>query len=334
MTEETSVADKGITDAPLAGDIKNLIMSLRGMQIMLDSDVARLYGYETKYINRAASRNIDRFPPEFRFQLTGEGTQQVLRFHFGTSNDKDNDEFLRFQNGTSSRRGTETTAQHGGKRYRPFVYTEHGVIALAGVLRNDTAVHASIAITKAFVEMRKIIATNRYVFDQITDINSKLLNHDSMLFEQRSKIDHILAILSEPETSSQWLFFKGQFYDAFKLTIGIIRQAKNKITVIDNYVDNSVLEMLSNKKAQVQVTIITANPSRLSKQHLDKFIAQHGETTVVTSKDFHDRFIILDNKEVYVFGGSLKDLGKRCFGVFKSEDSEELLKRVNNIVST
>ena len=128
------------------------------------------------------------------------------------------------------------------------------------------------------------------------------------------------------------MFYRGQFYDAYVLVIDIIKQAKNSITLIDNYADNSVLEMLSNKKARVPVTIITAHQQMLSQQHLNKFEAQHGAIKVVANKDFHDRFIILDEKEVFVFGGSFKDLGSKCFGVFKSEDCEELLKRVSDIV--
>ena len=345
MVEKENTNTTGIVPAPPVVDIKDLILTIRGVQVLLDSDVARLYGYETKAINQAASRNKKRFPPEFRFQLANEEADWVLRFQNGTLNDQEgesssrsqivtlnSDTNLRSQIVTSSHADTEASVQHGGKRYRPFVYTEMGIGMLSGILKNDIAVQVSIGIMKAFVEMRKIMATNRLLFEQITDINNKLLQHDNKLLEQDARIDDILALLSEPETSKQWIFYKGQFYDAFKLVIGFIQQAKTSITIIDNYADDSMLGMLGHKKAKAHASIITANPDKLSQEHLNKFIAQHGQVKVVVNKDFHDRFVILDDKEVYVFGASFKDLGNKCFGVFKSEDSGELLARVNSLI--
>ena len=307
-TEEVSDHITMIPAIPSATNIKDLIFTMRGVQVLLDSDVAMLYGYETKGINKAVSRNLERFPQEFRFQLTVHEAEHLLRFQNGTSKD-----------GTSK--------DHGGRRYRPFVFTEYGVIALAGVLRNETATQTSIRIIKAFVEMRKLINSNRNVFAKIASIDNKLSEHDR-------KFDEVFDLLQQPEPVRQSIFFKGQFYDAFKLVVDIIRQAKSTVTIIDNYVDNSVFDLFSNKQQNVKATIITANTSKLSKHCLDKFAAQHGKVQIVANRDFHDRFIILDNKEVYVFGASLKDLGNKCFAVFKIEDSDELVARVSKLIQS
>ena len=147
-------------------------------------------------------------------------------------------------------------------RFRPYVYTEMGIGMLSGILKNDTAIQISIGIMKAFVEMRRTIAANKFVFEQIIDIKSKLLFHENKLLEHGERIEDILSLLSEPETSKQWLFFNGQFFDAFKLVIDIIRQAKTSVLIIDNYIDNSVLEILEHKKADVTISIITAYPDK------------------------------------------------------------------------
>jgi len=297
-----------------AVDIKDLILTIRGKQVLLDNDVARLYGYEVKRINETAARNKKRFPEHFRFQLTHSEAQEVLRLQPAiTNSDKAH---MRSQIATASKRNV---------RYRPYAYTEQGIGMLAGLLKNETAIQVSIGIMDAFVEMRTFINANRDVFQKIVSIDNKLMEHDK-------KFDEVFDLLHQPGVFKQSLFFKGQFYDAFKLVASIIQQAKTRITIIDNYIDSSVLEMLSKKQAQVLVTIITANPNRISEQYLCRFAAQYGIVKVIANRDFHDRFIILDNKEVYVFGGSLKDLGNKCFGVFKSEDSEELLIRVSSIV--
>jgi len=335
-----------ITSDPQNANIKDLIFTIRGVQVMLDSDVAMLYGYETKAINLAAKRNIDRFPPEFRFQLTvgelrdcsrfqnetlngDEEADEILKSQFATSNSTSN---LRFQSETSSLNNDAQMEKRGGRRYLPYVYTEQGIGMLSGILKNDTAIQVSIGIMNAFVEMRKIITANRFVFEQISNINNKLIQHDNELSSQSIKINEILNLLNRPETNKQWIFYKGQFYDAFTLVIELIEKATTSIIVIDNYADNSVLDMLANKKAGATVIIITANPGKLSIQHINKFTAQYGKVNVVASKEFHDRFIILDEKEIYAFGASLKDLGNKCFEVSKIEDETRFLSYVQGII--
>lgn len=178
-------------------DIKNLIYTIRGKQVMLDSDVARLYHYETKNINKAVKRNIERFPEDFCFQLTEEEFQ-TLRFQFGTS--KQNEEF------------------RGGRRYLPYVFTEQGIAMLAGVLKNDIAVKVSINIIKSFIEMRKILAVNGQLFERLTNVEYKLLEHDK-------KFDKVFDQLQNEENIKQKIFFEGQIYDAYSLIIDIIKKA-------------------------------------------------------------------------------------------------------------
>ena len=247
-------------------NIKNLILTVRDVQVLLDSDVAILYGYETKSINLAARRNIDRFPSEFRFQLTSEEAARILKSQTVTSSEK---EILKFHFETSSYENNMSAKTHGGRRKLPYVYTEHGIIMLAGILRNKTAVEVSINITKAFVEMRRFINTNRDVFAKMVSIDNKLLEHDL-------KFDEVFDLLQQPEVIRQNIFFKGQFYDAFTLVNGVIK--------------------------------------------------------IIASNDFHDRFIILDHKEVYAFGASLKDLGKKCFEVSKSEDPARFISYMKGII--
>ncbi|GHU64387.1 hypothetical protein AGMMS49983_10000 [Clostridia bacterium] len=348
-------------------DIKDLILTIRGTQVLLDSDVARLYGYETKAVNQAASRNKKRFPPEFRFQLTNEEVDAlyhagVLRSQIATAND---DENLKSQFVTSSSGGI---VGHGGdmrsqivtapnlrsqivtsssasnlrsqivtanvkSRYLPYAYTEQGIGMLSGLLRNDTAIQVSIGIMNAFVEMRKILSANRYVFERISDMDNKLIEHDHALVLQGAKIDEILALLNEPETNKQWIFYKGQFYDAYGLVIDLFKRATNSIIVIDNYADDSILEMLTKKRSGVSVTIITFKIFRLTPLHLRKFANQYGSVTVAESKDFHDRFIIIDENEVYALGASIKDLGNKCFEISKNEDTMHFIRYVKNVIS-
>ena len=254
-------------------DIKNLIYTIRGKQVMLDSDVAMLYKYTTKNINKAMKRNIDRFPEDFCFQLT-ELEIENLRFHFGTSSlEKEN---------------------YGGRRYLPYVYTEQGISMLAGVLKNEIAVQVSINIMRAFVEMRKFIATNGQVFQRLTNVEYKLLEHDK-------KFDQVFNELQKDKETEfkQKIFFDGQIYDAYSLIIDIIKTAKNKILIIDNYIDDSILKMLQKKNKDVEVVILTSQNSDLTKLDIQKFNKQYPTLKIARINKFHDRFIVIDNKELY-----------------------------------
>ena len=258
-------------------NIKNLIYTIRGKQVMLDSDVAMLYHYETKNINKAMKRNIERFPEDFCFQLT-EKEVENLRFQFGTSSlEKEN---------------------YGGRRYLPYVYTEQGISMLAGVLKNEIAIQVSISIIRAFIEMRRFILLNGQVFQEIDDIKGQLLEHDK-------KFDEVFDELQRKQESEfkQSIFFDGQIYDAYSLIIDIIRKAKQKILIIDNYIDDSILKMLSKKNKDVEVVILTSQNSNIRKLDIQKFNKQYPVLKLAYTNKFHDRFIIIDNKELYHVGG-------------------------------
>ena len=255
-------------------EIKNLIYTIRGKQVMLDSDVAMLYHYETKNINKAVKRNIERFPEEFCFQLTDEEVK-ILRFQIGTSNDN-----------------TISKESRGGRRYLPYVFTEQGIAMLAGVLKNEIAITVSINIIKSFIEMRKFLNSNGQVFERLTNVEYRLLEHDK-------KFDKVFNQLQQEDNIKQKIFFEGQIYDAYSLIIDIIKRANKKITIIDNYIDDSILKMLTKKNKNVEVIIITSDKSNIENIDVKKFNKEYPTLKVAKSNKFHDRFIIIDNKELY-----------------------------------
>ncbi len=281
-------------------EIKNLIYTIRGKQVMIDSDVARLYHCETKYVNRVVKRNINRFPEEFCFQLN-ENEFNSLRCQIVTLN----------ENG----RG-----QH--RKYLPYVFTEQGIAMLSALLTSSIAVIVSINIMKAFIEMRKFLLVNGQVFERLTNMEYKLIEHDQ-------KFDIVFDQLQHEENIKQKIFFQGQIYDAYSLIIDIIKKANKKILIIDNYVDDSVLKMLAKKKNNVEVVILTSDKSNIENLDIKKFNKEYPTLKVAKTNKFHDRFIVLDNKEMYHLGASIKDLGKKCFGINKIEDIEIIEKIIN-----
>ena len=291
-------------------NIKNLIYTIRGKQVMLDSDVAMLYHYPTKRINEVVRRNIERFPENFCFKLT-EFEAENLRSQFATSSlEKEN---------------------YGGRRYLPYVFTEQGIAMLSGLLKNDIAIQVSINIMNAFVEMRRFIATNGQVFERLTSIEYRVLEQNKMLTEHEKKFEKVFDELQKNEKIGfkQSIFFDGQIYDAYSLIIDIIKKAKQKILIIDNYIDDSILKMISKKNKDIEVVILTSQNSNLNKLDINKFNKQYPTLKVATTNKFHDRFIVIDNKELYHVGASLKDLGKKCFAISRIED-EEYIKKISN----
>lgn len=286
-------------------EIKRLIYTIRGKQVMLDSDVAVLYQYQTKNINKAVKRNIERFPEDFCFQLTKEEFED-LRFQFVTSkrNLKINDEV------------------RGGRRYLPYVFTEQGIAMLAGILKNNIAIKVSVSIIRAFIEMRNFLSSNGNIFERLTNIEYKLQNYDQ-------KFNEIFNLLQIEDNIKQRIFFEGQIYDAYSLIVDIIKKANEKILIIDNYVDDSILKMLTKKKKDVEVMILTSEKSTIRKIDVQKFNQEYPILRVAKTSKYHDRFIILDNKEMYHIGASIKDLGKKCFGINKIEDKEIIAKIIN-----
>lgn len=281
-------------------DIKNLIYTIRGKQVMMDSDVANIYHCETKYVNRVVKRNIERFPEEFCFKLN-ENEFEVLRCQFVTLN----------ENG----RG-----QH--RKYLPYVFTEQGIAMLSALLKSDVAVSVSVNIMKAFIEMRKFLMLNGQVFERLTSVEHKLLEHDK-------KFDEVFNQLQFEENIKQRIFFQGQIYDAYSLIVDIIKKANKKIIIIDNYIDDSVLKMLTKKKNNVEVVILTSDKSNIQNIDIQKFNKEYPILKIAKTNKFHDRFIVLDNEEMYHLGASIKDLGKKCFGINKIEDKEIIAKIIN-----
>ena len=249
---------------------------------MLDSDLAVMYGVETKVFNQAVKRNLDRFPENFRFQLT-EDEVKNLRSQFVTS------------------------SAHGGRRYLPYAFSEPGVAMLASILRSETAVRVSIAIINAFVEMRKFLSNNAAIFQRIERVEKKQVEIDDQ-FKQ------IFNALEEKSVKAkQGIFYKGEIYDAYTLVCDLIREAKNSIILVDNYIDDTVLTLLSKRNKGVSAKIYTENVSKELKLDLHKHNSQYPFIEISEFKEAHDRFLIIDEKELYHFGASLKDLGRKWF---------------------
>ncbi len=283
--------------------IENLIYEIRGKQVMLDSDLAKLYGCKngTKSVNLAVKRHITKFPERFMFKLTNEELKSI-RFQIETKN--------------------ELIETRGGKYTNPYVFTEEGVAMLATVLRTSIAETISIRIMDAFVAMRKFINENKDIFRKINNIEIKMLEHDS-------KIDELFDALEPKRIEKQKIFFNGEIYDAYSLIIELIKEATIRIIIIDNYIDKSILDMLTCKKKTVDVTLVTSS-NYLTKLDIDKFNKQYPNLKVKYSNVFHDRFMIVDDT-LYHIGASLKDLGKKCFGITKIED-KEYLKKIIEVV--
>ena len=254
--------------------IENMIYEIRGNQVMLDSDLAELYKCKngTKTINLAVKRHINRFPERFMFQLTDEESKLYLRFQIETSNIK------------------------GGRRYNPYVFTEQGVAMLATVLRTPVAEEVSIRIMDAFVAMRKYISTNL--------IEQKYIN--DLVLKDSKRIDLLEDAFSSFKEQNNHIFFEGQIYDAYSLMLKIFQKAKSSIIIIDNYIDKNILDILS--KTNKQVTLIT---NKYKIQDYGKYKEQYNNITLVVNNSFHDRFIILDKKDLYYSGASFKDLGNK-----------------------
>ena len=281
-------------------DIKNLIYTIRGMQVMLDSDVANLFKYTTKNINKSVKNNAERFPEYYCFQLTTKEYNSLMTRRYNITK----------------------IGRSNNRKYLPYVFTEYGITMLAALLKSEVAVNISIKIVNTFMQMRKNFSENNQVFERLTSLEYKLL-------EQEKKINNILGELKFEENIKQKIFFKGQIYDAYSIIIDIIKSANKKILIIDNYIDDNVLKMLSKKKKDVEVTILTSIKSNIEKLDIKKFNKEYPILKLEKTNKFHDRFIIVDNKEMYHLGASIKDLGKKCFGINKIEDIKIVEKIIN-----
>lgn len=295
-------------------EVEDLIFTIRGVQVMLDRDLAEMYDVETRVLNQAVKRNIYRFPEKFRFQLT-EVEIKELRLQLVTSNSKS-------QIVTLNISGIQ---QGENLKYLPYAFTEQGVAMLSAVLRSEKAVRVSIQIMNAFVEMRKVLAHHTGLLQRVESIESKLQLNDQ-------HFEKIFTALEQGKPAiKQDIFFKGQIFDAYSFVIDLIKKAETTLIIIDNYIDMSILEMLTEKSKSVGVTIITQKNTSIKALDIEKFNAQYEKLEIKHSQDFHDRFLIIDHLELYHIGASLKDLGKKCFAFSLIEDKNLLQNLISKI---
>ncbi len=261
-------------------DLAQLILNIRGVQVMIDRDLAMLYGAETGQLNRQVKRNIERFPSDFMFQLTKEDL-----------------DILKCQKGISS---------WGGDRYLPYAFTEQGIAMLSGVLRSPTAIEVNIRIMRAFTAMRHLLANNAQIFQRLSNIEYHQIETDK-------RIDEVFKRLNANTQPQQGIFYDGQVFDAYCFASDLIRKAQKSIILFDNYVDDTVLSLLDKRNNGVSATICTRQISKQLQLDIDRHNAQYPTINVRVFNKAHDRFLLID-KEVYHIGASIKDLGKKWFG--------------------
>lgn len=279
LNEETNIEPYEIED------IKQKIYTIRGKQVILDSDIAKLYEVETRVVNQAVKRNIERFPDEFCFQLKKEEYSSLK---------------------------SQIVISKGGRRKIPYVFTEQGVAMLSAVLHSTKAIKSSIKIIKAFIEMRKFIVNNKFLFQKISNLELKQIEYHK---STNDKFEKVFEYIEGHKEVEQKVFFDGQVYDAFSMMVDLIKKAEKEIILIDNYVDINTLNILSKKNDGVNVELYTKNDTKLTIKDVNKFNKQYPTLEVKYTDKFHDRFLILDKKYIYHIGASLKDLGKKCFGI-------------------
>ncbi|EON75340.1 hypothetical protein ADIS_4044 [Lunatimonas lonarensis] len=285
-------------------NIENKIFTIRGVQVMLDADLAEMYQVETKVLNQAVKRNIDRFPESFRFQLTNEEAWEVKLSSMVSS--------------SRSQIVTLKTKRGHNIKYLPYAFTEQGVAMLSAVLRSEIAVKVSIQIMQAFVAMRKTLGNLHGVIQRLEGVELRQLQTDS-------KLEQIFQALEKDSKPTQGIFFEGQLFDAHVFASDLVKKAKKSILLLDNYVDETTLLLLSKRKKGVSCIIYTRIKPVLQKD-LEKHNKQYDPITLIENKGSHDRFLILDDQELYHIGASLKDLGHKCFAFSRMDDLLETIK--------
>lgn len=269
-------------------DLRPLIHEIRGVQVMLDRDLAALYDVLTKNLNKAVKRNIERFPVDFMFQLSKE-------------------ECLRFQNGTSKN-------ARGGTRYAPYAFTENGIAMLSSVLRSERAIAVNVRIMREFTAMRRAFASTVPVQVRIDAVERRYLADQS---RNEARFDEIFAKMSEGSLPEHQIFYQGQFWDAKSLLVKFIRRAKSELVIVDAYLGVATLDMLAKRQRGVKIEIFTPSNGDLAETDFEAFGRQYGNLTKSTCGICHDRFIVVDKKELYSIGASLKDAGRLTFAVSK-----------------
>lgn len=286
-------------------DIQPMIKVIRGQQVMLDSDLSALYGVETRRLNEQVKRNIERFPDDFMFQLRKEELDNLMS-----------------QNATSS---------WGGTRKLPYAFTEQGIAMLSSVLKSQTAVEVNIRIMRAFIAMRRFIATNAQLFQRLETIEYHQLEMKQHQEVTDRRIDEVFKHLDADIPPMQGIFYDGQVFDAYRFVSDLIRKAKQSIVLIDNYVDDTVLTLLDKRSEGVSATIYTQRISSQFQLDVDRHNSQYPLIEIKRFNKTHDRFLLIDN-EVYHIGASIKDLGKKWFGFTLMRDitATELIKKIKD----
>ena len=305
-TKEESELVTNSDQLVFADKIESLIKVIRGQQVMLDRDLATLYGVEVKRLNEQVKRNIKRFPKDFMFQLTKE---ECLRSQFATLN--------------------EGRGQH--LKYMPYVFTENGVAMLSSVLRSDTAIEVNIRIMRAFTSMRHFLQNNAEVFQRLSTLEYHQLEMQQHFQESDKRIEEVFRRLDEGNAKpKQGVFYNGQIYDAYNFVSDLIKSAKKRIILIDNYVDETVLTLLDKREDGVSAFIYTQQINRQFQLDIDRHNVQYPPINVETFRLSHDRFLCIDD-DVYHIGASIKDLGKKWFGFSRMEilTPDELVERIN-----
>lgn len=314
MSKELSITQAHIEDR---------IFSIRGMQVMLDRDLAEMYQVEVRVLNQAVKRNIERFPENFRFQLTEKETSELVtnRDRFG------NPESPMVTSGSRSQFVILNDKRGQNIKYLPYAFNEQGVAMLSAVLRSDVAIKVSIQIMDVFVAMRKMISSHSGLLQRMDSFERKQLETDQ-------KVERIFKALEVNTIPAQGVFFDGQVFDAYELASKIIRSAQQSITLIDNYIDESTLTHLAKKKKEVSVLILTQSTGKQQTLDLQKANQQYGNFTLKPFAQSHDRFLIIDDMEIYHLGASLKDLGKKWFAFSKMEKStvSNILKAISELI--
>ena len=289
----------------MAADIQPMIRVIRGQQVIIDRDLALLYGVETKRLNEQVKRNIERFPEDFMFQLSKEEV-----------------EILKSQNATSS---------WGGDRRLPYAFTEQGIAMLSSVLKSQTAVEVNIRIMRAFVSMRRFIVTNAQLFQRLETIEYHQLEMKQHQEVTDKRIDEVFKRLEANIPPMQGIFYDGQVFDAYRFVSDLIRKAKRTIALIDNYVDDTVLTLLDKREKGVTATIYTQRVSDRFQLDVDRHNAQYLPVRIERFNKAHDRFLLIDD-EVYHIGASIKDLGKKWFGFTLMRDipASEIINRIKD----
>ena len=299
--------------------IENLILTIRGKQVILDRDLARLYGVETRVLNQAVQRNIERFPEDFMFQLTKDEYENMSSQFVTTSKDATN----------MSSQFVTTSPQKRPKSAVPYAFTENGIAMLSSVLRSPMAIATNIHIMRAFNAMRHFIGSHAQVFQRIEVLERTQLSLVAFKEETNRNFEEVFRRLDDnSEKPEKGIFYDGQIFDAYTFINERIREAKKRIVLIDNYVDDSVLTMLDKRNKGVEAVVYTKNISRQLSLDFEKHNAQYSPIEVKQFDRAHDRFLCIDDT-VYLIGASLKDLGKKWFGFVKLEQpTDELLSKM------